>query len=279
MTTVTDTARRTFAGVLRRAEDKVGGAARLKIIVLLAAILALDTGDKATVSAVAGSLKQAFHIGNTDIGILIASVSFMGAALTLPFGSMVDRINRTYVLTGAIALWAAAMVVSGTASSFTYLLVTRIFLGGVTAVASPAVASLTGDFFPARERAKMYGWILSGELIGTGIGFFFAGEISALIDWHWAFYLMAIPSAALAFAIWRYLPEPQRGGQSWIGFGGGERQSTESEQAQRKIRRAGIAPREDLVLTRDPRRRSIWWVIRYLVRIPTYRLLVIASSL
>ncbi len=277
MTSVTDTARRTFEGLLQRAEDRVGGKAGLKIVVLLACILALDTADKATVSAVAGSLKSAFNIGNTDIGILIACVSFMGAALTLPFGSMIDRINRKAVLTATIVLWAVAMAVSGTATSFTYLLVTRIFLGGVTAVASPAVASLTGDFFPARERAKMYGWILSGELIGTGIGFFFSGEISAAIDWHWSFYLMAVPSLALAWALWRFLPEPQRGGQSWIKFDGGG--PSEGEQAQEQIRRAGFGPREDLVLDRDPRERSIWWVIAYLVRIPTYRLLVIASSL
>lgn len=182
MTSATQTARRTFVEVKQRAQEAAGGAARFNVILLLAAILALDTGDKAIVSAVAGSLKQAFDIGNTDVGILIASVSFAGAALALPFGSMIDRIDRKRLLVALIALWAVAMVVSGTAPSFTYLLVTRIFLGGVTAVASPAVASLTGDFFPARERAGIYGLILAGELLGTGAGFFVSGEVSALID-------------------------------------------------------------------------------------------------
>ncbi len=276
MTSATQTARRTFVEVKQRAQEAAGGAARFNLILLLAAILALDTGDKAIVSAVAGSLKQAFDIGNTDVGILIASVSFAGAALALPFGSMIDRINRKRLLVALIALWAVAMVVSGTATSFTYLLVTRIFLGGVTAVASPAVASLTGDFFPARERAGIYGLILAGELVGTGAGFFVSGEVSALIDWHWSFYLAALPSAALALAILRYLPEPKRGGQSWMGVGG---RASEGEQARRQIRRAGVGPREELVLRDDPRRLSIWWAVSYLVRIPTYRLLVIASAL
>jgi len=278
MTSATQTARRTFAELKQRAEEAAGGTARFNIILLLAAILALDTGDKATVSAVAGSLKQAFQIGNTDVGILIACVSFAGAALALPFGSMIDRINRKRLLVGVIALWAVAMVVSGTATSFTYLLVTRIFLGGVTAVASPAVASLTGDFFPARERARIYGLILAGELVGTGAGFFVSGEVSALIDWRWSFYLMALPSAALAFAIWRYLPEPRRGGQGWIGIGDRGRAS-EGEVARRQIRRAGITPRRELVLREDPRGLSIWWAVYYLMCIPTYRLLVVASAL
>jgi len=38
--------------------EAAGGPARLQIILLLASILALDSADKASVSAVAGSLKQ-----------------------------------------------------------------------------------------------------------------------------------------------------------------------------------------------------------------------------
>jgi MFS family permease len=40
------------------------------------------------------------------------------------------------------------------------LLVTRLALGAVTAPASPAIASLTGDHFPARERGRGYAYIL-----------------------------------------------------------------------------------------------------------------------
>ncbi|HZD92377.1 MAG TPA: MFS transporter [Pseudolabrys sp.] len=281
------------------AEKVAGGPARLQVILVLAAVLALDTADKATVSAVASSLKSAFHISNTEIGILIACTSFAGAVLTLPIGSLVDHINRKRVLLVTIALWTAATVVSGTATSFLYLLITRLFLGAVTASASPAVASLTGDFFPAGARAKIYGMILTGELVGTGVGFFVSGEVSAWFDWRWSFYVMAIPSLIILWAIWRYLEEPARGGQSWIALGQEEvpsqdnaqgrqsgrqdqpegGQSEESAQAQEQIRRAGIQPREDLVLHEDPRRRSIWWAVGYLLHIPTYVLLIIASSL
>jgi predicted MFS family arabinose efflux permease len=209
----------TFAAAEDKALQLAGGPARLQVIVVLAAVLGLDTADKATVSAVAAGLEHAFHIGNAQIGILIAVVSFVGAAVTLPLGTLVDRISRRWLLIAAITLWSVAMVVSGTANSFLYLLVTRIFLGGITAAATPAVASLIGDYFPARERAKVYGLILSGELVGTGLGFFIAGEVSSLLGWRWPFFLMFIPGAALAWAIWRFLPEPARGGQAWIAAG------------------------------------------------------------
>ncbi len=290
---------------LRQAKDRLekqaGGPARLQVILLLAAILGLDTADKATVSAVADGLKTAFGIGNTDIGILISVVSFVGAAATLPFGILVDRFRRRRLLIWAIGLWTVAMIVSGTASSFLYLLVTRVFLGVVAAVALPAVASLTGDFFPAKERARVYGMILAGELVGTGIGFFLSGEVSALFNWRAAFFLLAVPSGALAWAIWRYLPEPARGGQSWLRPGQKEIPSAEdvrdgkgrppaeeqqdagpaqeAELAQETVRKADIQPAKNLILQEDPTERSIWWAVRYVLRIRTNLLLIIASAL
>ncbi|MEX6506243.1 MFS transporter [Jiella sp. M17.18] len=284
----------------KRAEETVGGPARLRVVLILAAILALDTADKATVSAVAGSLKDAFDIGNAQIGILIAAVSFIGAVFTLPFGVLVDRIRRTRILVVAIAVWGIAMLVSGLANSFAFMLCARIFLGAVTATAAPAVASLTGDFFPARERASMYGIILAGEMAGAGVGFFVSGEVSSFLDWRWPFFVMALPAFALAFVIWRYLPEPARGGQSWIMPGEREVRSQEdveegaepppeaeqdtaeagaSAHVQEEIMDAGVKPHPDLVLTQDPSKRSLWWVLRYVLKIPTYVLLVIASAL
>jgi predicted MFS family arabinose efflux permease len=282
-------------------EAQVGGPARLRIIVLLAAVLGLDTADKGTVSAVAGSLEAAFGIGNTEVGLLIAGVSFVGALFTLPMGVIVDRMHRKRLLMVVISLWAVAMVVSGTADSFPYLLGTRVFLGAVTAAATPAVASLTGDFFPARERAQIYGMILAGELVGIGIGFFVSGEVSSLSSWRWSFHVMALPAVVLVWAIWRYLPEPARGGQSWIEPGQRDVTSeedvarnaaaaarsepsfvagnAESSKAQSSMLRSGVEPRDALVLHEDPADRSLWWAIRYLVRIPTYLLIIVASGL
>jgi predicted MFS family arabinose efflux permease len=268
---------------------------------VLACILALDTADKATVSAVADDLKSAFNIGNTDIGILIATTSFAGAALTIPFGILVDRYNRRRLLLIAIALWTAAMIVSGTASSWIYLLVVRIGLGAVTAAAAPTIASLTGDYFPGRDRASVYGMILAGELAGLGAGFLISGLIASWIDWRWSFYAMGAPSLVTLFIVWKWLPEPARGGQSAIDVGDVDivdeeklshapghlnepvdkaaEQASSSEQARHNMRRQGIRPRGHLILDQDPTRRSIWWVLGYLLRVPTYTLLIIASSL
>ena len=56
------------------------------------------------------------------------------------------------------------------------LLLTRLLLGAVAATAGPAIASLTGDYFPARERGQIYAYILGGEIAGTAVGLHRLGQ-------------------------------------------------------------------------------------------------------
>ena len=288
--------------ILESAKERVvsvaGGPARLQIIAVLAAILAVESCDLGTVSAVSGELKAAFHLGNTDIGLLLAVVSFVAAAATLPLGVLVDRFSRRKLLMIVVATWVVVEGLSGTATSFSFLLVTRAVIGALTAVAWPCVASLSGDFFPARDRAAIYGLIIAGELVGMGIGFFISGEASTLLNWHWSFFAMAVPAIALVWVIWRFLPEPERGSQSWITEGEedpnaasrpssqqpkrrrrGQKEKSDSPSPQESVRRAHVRPREDLILREDPTGWSLWRVMSYLLRLPTYGLLIAASAL
>src|SRR6476660_5792189 len=194
----------------RRLTVALGGAERTRVIIVLAAILGLSGADAATVGASASELRSGLHITNTDIGLLVAVSSLVGAVATLPFGVLADRVTRTRVLGVTIVTWGVAMLWSATASDFTELLWTRLFLGAVTASAGPIVASLVGDWFGSWERGRIYGLILAGEYVGAGFGFAVTGSISAL-SWRAAFVILALPAFALAFAVWR-LREPKRGG-------------------------------------------------------------------
>ena len=147
----------------RRLTVALGGAERTRVIIVLAAILGLSGADAATVGASAAELRSGLHITNTDIGLLVAVSSLIGAVASLPFGVLADRVTRTRVLGVTIVTWGAAMLWSATASDFTELLWTRLFLGAVTASAGPMVASLVGDWFGSWERGRIYGVILAGE--------------------------------------------------------------------------------------------------------------------
>jgi MFS family permease len=275
---------------VRRLTNTVGGPARRRVVVLLALVLALQSADTATIAAVGGELERSLHIGNAELGLLASVTVLMGAVGSIPAGILVDRLRRTTLLAIAIVGWSGALVVSATAQSFEMLLVTRLALGLLVAVAGPCVASLTGDFIPAAERARVYGFILAGDLVGGAFGFLISGELASAISWRASFVVLALPGLLLAWAIRRYLPEPARGGRSHLEEGatairsdkepvqdGDEQPERRDGLAQEQVARRNVAPREALV--RTPSRMSAGQAVRYVLSIPTNRTLIVASSL
>jgi MFS family permease len=253
------------------------------VVVLLAAVLALSSADATTVGAAATPLRHSLGISNTDIGLLVTVTSLVAALTSLPFGVLADRVRRTWMLGAAIVLWGIAMIWSATVSSFGDLLVTRVALGAVTAAAGPVVASLVGDYFAAAERGRIYGYILAGELAGAGFGFAVTGDIAAL-SWRVAFVLLALPAFALAWLIFR-LPEPARGGMAPLADTnapqptvGVKEESDPETDAQRLARERGVEPDPELVLAEDPGRLHFIAATRYILRIRTNVILIVASA-
>ncbi|TAN20389.1 MAG: MFS transporter [Actinomycetota bacterium] len=189
-----------------------GGPARTRVILLLAGVLALNSADIATVGASATQLRQGLHISNTDIGLLVAGTAIVAAVFSIPFGILVDRAHRVALISITVTLWGVVMFLSAFSTSFGQLMIARLVLGAITAVSGPGVASLIGDYFPAGERGKIYGYVLAGELLGAGIGFIISGDL-ADISWRAAFAILALPTIPLAWAL-VHLPEPARGGAS-----------------------------------------------------------------
>jgi MFS family permease len=283
------------------AVKQVGGPARARVIASFGAVLALSSADGATVGAVAPQLEHSLHIGNAEIGLLSSVSLLVGAVFVIPVGLLVDRTKRMPLLTASIVLWSIASAASGFAGSYGTLLLTRLALGAVNATAGPAIASLTGDYFPGRERGRIYAYILGGEVAGTAAGFIVSGTVASIISWRLAFILLAIPGMFLARTLWRTVPEPLRGGQSRLEPGvldlpealaaaasraqarkedGAAGEHEEEEELTREAaRKRGLRADPKLVLQQDPREMSIVDAVRYILSIPTNMLLIIGSSL
>ena len=254
------------------------------MILLLAAVLALASADAATVGAAAIQLRDDLGISNTDIGLLVTVTSLVAAAASLPFGVLADRVRRIPMLAGAIVLWGGAMLWTASAPTFGRLLLARVFLGGVTAAAGPIVASLVGDWFAPSERGRIYGYIISGELVGAAIGFAVTGGIATL-SWRAAFVMLALPAFVLAWLVFQ-LRDPVRGGQAplradWAA----EAEVLEPDDSEPQVTDAqhlalqrGIEPDPELVLRRDPRGMNIFAATRYVLSIRTNVALIVASA-
>jgi MFS family permease len=206
-------------GVRGEVVKRTGGPARARVITLFACVLALNGADSSTVGAIAPQLESALHINNTDLGLLSSVSLLVGAVFTIPVGYLVDRTKRMPLLALSIILWSIASLFSAFAGGLSGLLLTRLALGAVAAAAGPAIASLTGDYFAAEERGRIWSYILVGEAAGTAFGFTISGFVASAIHWRAAFFVLAIPGFFLARELWRTVPEPLRGGQGHLEVG------------------------------------------------------------
>lgn len=270
-------------------------ASRGRVIALFGAVLALSSADSSTVGAIAPELEHAFHIANTKIGLLSSVALLVGALFVIPVGLLVDRFRRIPMLSASILLWSAASLASAFATSYGMLLLTRLALGAVTATALPAIASLTGDYFPARSRGRIYSYILAGESAGTAIGFIVSGAVANATSWRGAFVLLAVPGVFLARSLWRGVPEPPRGGQAALdsddsGVTAAPDQSEAAAAAADEpgqpvglahavAKRRGVEPDPKLVLRENPERMPLWRALRYTLRIPSNLVMITSSTL
>lgn len=286
-------------GLVRRASawgmDVAGGPARAKAVFLLGCVLGLSQADLGTIGAIAGNLEKALSLSNTQFGLLAATPALVAGLATVPMGVLVDRSSRVRLLWITMLAWSATEAVSGFSSSFGMLLLTRVGLGAATAAALPGVASLVGDLFPPGERGRIWGLILGGELLGSAFGYIVAGEAAAFGpgSWRLAFFVLAIPSIIVALVIRRTFPEPVRGGGSRLECGATdfavadasqastaveEQEFTQSE-AQEQVMQERVRADPGLLLRGDPEQMSIWTTARYILRIRTNVILIVASAL
>ncbi len=294
-------ARRGARSAQRKLVPVLGGRTRTRVIVVLACVLALSSADTATVGSAATELRHALHISTTDIGLLVTVTAVVGALFSLPFGVLADKLRRTWLLGASIVLWGVAMIWSAAAGSFVELLLSRLALGGVVAVAGPTVASLVGDWFPGGERGQIYSYILTGELLGAGLGFALTGELAAL-SWRLAFVILALPAFGVAWAVFQ-LPEPLRGGRGALAPEPGTRPWLAASQrgdaetsapvqprpvddpspdrrtdAQRIALERGIEPDPELLVHADPSM-GFFAAVRYVLAVRTNVILIVSGAL
>lgn len=156
---------------------------------------------------------------------------------------------------------------------------------------------LTDPICRARPPSRIYGYVLSGELIGAGFGFLVAGQFAAL-SWRAPFFVLVAPT----MFVWRLvhrLPEPARGGASRLPAQAPEirsqsaietsdcepyghpahEDSNSANLAHEVARRSPVQARPTAVLTGDPTMLSLREAVGYVLRVRTNLVLIVASAL
>ncbi|MBI5770516.1 MAG: MFS transporter [Verrucomicrobia bacterium] len=227
--------------------------ARWRVAAVLACAAALNYADRAAMSSVFAPLRAALALNDVQIGLL-GSVFLWSYALGSPVaGIIADRWPRHRVIIVSLSLWSAVTVLTGAANSLMLLVAARCALGLAESLYLPAATALLAAHHGPETRGRAMSLHSVGLNFGVVLGGAFAGYLADHFGWRAGFWVLGGAGLVLAGLAPRWLaPAPEKchplGDSSARGPATG-------------------------------RRAEVWAAWRYLLRVPSYHVLLAKAML
>ena len=190
-------------------------------ILLIAYIISLI--DRQMINYLVVPIKEDMGLTDFEIsfvqgwGFVLAYVIF-----SIPFGRIVDKVNRVRVLIGGIVIWSVATAACGFSKNSWQLVLSRSGVGAGEAALTPASWSIISDLFPVEKRSFPMSIYLMGPYIGQGLSLLFGAQILRIYNepvtlfesiivqpWQIIFLIIAVPGVILGLFMFA-LRDPER---------------------------------------------------------------------
>ena len=143
----------------------------------------------------------------TMIGLLFAAFGVTLLGVSVPIGSVSDRMGRKAPMVGGLLLLASSTVVFAFADTLAWLFVARLAQGAADAVTWVVGFALIADLYGPAERGRVMGFVMSGTSFGLMVGPSLGGWLYERGGMKLPFLTVAaLALAALAGFLWLRLP-------------------------------------------------------------------------
>ena len=218
------------------------------VLAMLFTAQLFNQADRQILAMVVDDIKGELGVSDTAMGFLggFAFAAFYTVA-GLPIARWADRGVRRSILAFGIFVWSLMTVACGRATSFVQLAAARVGVGVGEATVTPCGHSLVSDYFPQARRATALAILTMGASAGILVGNAAAGVIRDAYGWREVFYVLGVPGIALALLFRFTVREPRRG-------------------------QSDVGPVDDRYEALRP-------VLRFLLGLPAYRHLLLATGI
>jgi EmrB/QacA subfamily drug resistance transporter len=169
--------------------------------------------DATIVNVALPSIQRGLHFSTANLQWVVNAYTLSFGGFLLLGGRAADLFGRQRLFLIGLALFSAASLLNGLATSAGVLVAGRALQGVGGALVSPAALSIiTTTFADGRERTRALG-VWSAIAVGGGaVGLLLGGVLTDLVSWQWVFFVN-VPVGAAAFALSaRYVPESRSPG-------------------------------------------------------------------
>src|SRR5436853_898129 len=186
---------------------------RWLVLVLVGLAQFMVVLDATIVNVALPSIQRGLNFSTQNLQWVVNGYTLAFGGFLLMGGRAADLFGRQRLFLIGIALFSAASLLNGLASSGGVLVAGRALQGLGGALVSPAALSIiTTTFAEGRDRTRALGVWSAIAVRGGAVGLLLGGILTDLVSWQWIFFVN-VPVGVAAFALSaRYVPESRSPG-------------------------------------------------------------------
>ena len=160
---------------------------RYTVALMLFVTVVINFICRSNLSVAAPLIARDYGLNPAQQGLLLSAFGWTYAALQVPGGWLVDRVQPRLLYPICLVLWSVATIFLGIAGSFAALIVLRLAVGVFEAPSYPINNKVVTAWFPERERATAIGFYTSAQFIGLAVLTPVLLWLQHATSWHWVF--------------------------------------------------------------------------------------------
>jgi MFS transporter, Spinster family, sphingosine-1-phosphate transporter len=183
--------------------------ARFALLVLTGMNL-LNYIDRWVPSAVKPLFQKELNLTDAETSLPFSAFVVVYMIASPIFGTLADRVRRTWLIAAGVAMWSVATALGSLASGFYSLLLARAFVGVGEAAYATLAPSLLSDHYPADRRNKIFTIFYVAIPVGSALGFVIGGLLGERYGWRMSFVAVGVPGILISLLA-LLVKDPPRG--------------------------------------------------------------------
>lgn len=156
------------------------------VVFFLFIVGALNYIDRNMLTTMRSSIIDSIPMSDAQFGLLTSMFLWIYGLLSPLAGFIADKFKRSHVIIISLIVWSAVTWLTGHATTYNQLLLSRALMGISEAFYMPAALALIVDYHRGPTQSLATGINLTGVMIGSSLGFV-GGWIAEYYTWNLAF--------------------------------------------------------------------------------------------
>lgn len=179
------------------------------VVMFLFIVGVLNYIDRNMLTTMRFSIIDSIPMSDAQFGLLTSVFLWVYGLMSPLAGYLADKFKRSHIIIFSLLVWSLFTWMTGHATTFNQLLLSRALMGISEAFYMPAALALITDYHRGPTQSLATGINLAGVILGSSLGFI-GGWIAEKYTWSLAFNSFGIIGIVYAVILFLFLKDPPK---------------------------------------------------------------------